>query len=393
MSKPISSDVQNKERMILSRFLKFLSIMVICIVMLMMLEVLVRATLEPVDLYALTGREVTQDVMAEWAYIDAFSAYRPIPGQYSTRKTVNEHHFISTPPIKIEKPENTIRILFLGGSSTAGTGHNLGDQATWPWKVQDIPQKRFPNVNIEFINGALGGYTSFESYGRLWARLRFFSPDIIVVYHGWNEMYYFNKDAMDNIHNWKASPDRSWGFEAFSTVVYDPLPIDEVIQHSQVLTRIRLGLSEENIGEVTSGRRKPGDKLETDYDHRGLDVWRAHLRLFVDIARLLDTELYVAKQATLITPDLPQEDRGRAKVYLHGFDYDAHIDAYQQIYNVIDEEIDPNYVIDTTTISGKREYFHDHVHVLDNGATEIAYIVANALMQSETLSNLQTIDQ
>ena len=65
--------------------------------------------------------------------------------------------------------------------------------------------------DIDFINGALSGYTTFESYGRLWSRLRFFQPDVIVLYHGWNDMYYMT--GTREIAAWKTLPDGSWGFE------------------------------------------------------------------------------------------------------------------------------------------------------------------------------------
>jgi hypothetical protein len=153
-------------------------------------ELYVRINHPYADLWVVTGRKNGPNPMASWAFIDAFSAYRARPRE--GRPSVNRYGFIATPELRVSKPPNTIRIAFLGESSTAGTGRsNFADENTWPWQVADMLQKGFPEKHIEFINAALGGYTSFESYGRLWSRIRFFSPDIIVVYHDWNEMYYF----------------------------------------------------------------------------------------------------------------------------------------------------------------------------------------------------------
>jgi hypothetical protein len=125
-----------------------------------------------------TGRIPGPNPMTEWALVDAFSAYRGKPGPYPGGKKVNRHGFISTPEIELKKQAGTLRIVFLGGSSTAGTGWNLADKGTWPWITISKLQNRHAHIRFDFINGSLGGYSSFESYGRLWSRLIHFSPDI-----------------------------------------------------------------------------------------------------------------------------------------------------------------------------------------------------------------------
>src|SRR5438034_7524664 len=106
-----------------------------------LLEIYVRFTKPYVDLYAITGRQPGLSPMATWAAVDAFCAYRGKPGKYasagSVSKTVNKHGFISTPEIDFEKAPGELRIAFLGESSTAGTGKDLPDEQTWPWKVAE----------------------------------------------------------------------------------------------------------------------------------------------------------------------------------------------------------------------------------------------------------------
>ena len=198
----------------------------------------------------LTGREVVRfkknpiKSWSSWALVDAFCAYRAKSGTYAKNKSVNRHGFISTPDIKVEKPAGAIRIVFLGGSSTAGTGANLPDRWTWPWLVADSLRADYPHLNIEFINAALGGYSSFESYGRLWSRLRFFKPDLVVVYHGWNEFFYLKNAAFAK--RWRVLPDDTWQIERdipITTKIYDPLWIDRFIHKSQFLSRVRLSVS------------------------------------------------------------------------------------------------------------------------------------------------------
>jgi hypothetical protein len=345
-------------------------------------EIYVRVTSPHDDLWALTGRSVSLNPAADWAFIDAFSAYRGRPGTYhngSVTKTVNREGFISTPEIAPVKPPNTIRIAFLGESSTAGTGTLLPDSLTWPWQVTEMLRHHPGRTSrIEFINAALGGFTTFESFGRLWSRVRFFSPDIVMVYHGWNEMYYFNR--VDQLATWRTLPDGSWGLESAEPVtIYAPRWFDYLVRPSQILTKVRLRLSTPLAGETKAGVFQK--TLAHTYDHRALEVFRTNLRLLRGAASTLGMELFVGKQATLIVPNLPEEERRRCRYgyQLHALDHDAHVDAFTQIYRVIDEEIPRDRVIDLTSLSGVPENFYDHIHPTPLGARRTAAIVANAL--------------
>ena len=353
----------------------FFSILILLtIIPFLLLEVYVRNTFPYTDLWVQTGLKIGPSPIKAWGFVDAFAGYSGRPGTYEVNKTINDWGFISTPDIALAKPPNTLRILFLGGSATAGSGINLADDITWPWQATEILQDRFPTQKFEFINGALAGYTTFESYGRLWSKLRFFSPDIIILYQGWNEMYYFNE--VDEITSWRTLPDGDWTLDRIKApvTIYAPLPIDYLIGPSQALTHLRLRLTDPVGGEVSTY-----NTIADDYDKRGLEIWRTNLRLFQETAKVLGAELFVAKQATLIVSDLPEAERARARYEYHGFDHDAHVDAFQQLYRIIDEEVAAERVIDVTEISGRPEYFYDHIHPTPEGASQIAEIVADTL--------------
>jgi hypothetical protein len=219
----------------------------------------------------------------------------------------------------------------------------------------------------------MGGFTTFESFGRLWSRVRFYSPDIVVVYHGWNEMYYFN--SVDKIAQWRTLPDGSWGFKPVT--VYQPRWYDWVLRPSQLLTKVRLHMIKPVGGELSGGVSQR--QLVDSFDHRAPEIFRTNLRLIEHAARLLDIRLYVGKQATLIVPDLSDRDRELCRYDLHGFGHEAHVEAFRAIYRVIDQEIPPDRIIDVTSLSGVPENFYDHIHPTPIGAERTAVIMANAL--------------
>ena len=95
---------------------------VISSVLFLVAEVYVRLTMDNTNLWALTGRKIGVNPASTWAFVDAYSAIRGRPGIFSIepKKSINSHGFISTPEISVEKPDDVTRVVFLGGSSTAG---------------------------------------------------------------------------------------------------------------------------------------------------------------------------------------------------------------------------------------------------------------------------------
>ena len=348
------------------------------------MEVMARLTQPRVDLYAVTGRVPGPNPMASWALIDAFSAYRGKPGNYSEGKTVNRHGFISTPAITLEKPPGTRRLVFLGESSTAGTGWNLPDNLTWPWRTVEWLRRGQPETQLDFINGALGGYTSLESFGLFWSRLIHFKPDIVILNHGWNEMYYFGQ--ADDMTAWRTLPDGSWGFAKTRRPVplYKPKRYDPLIRWSRLLTVVRLSMSDINRGEIAPPVQQA---LANTFNQGGLDIWRTQLKLFRETCRALGIHLFVIKQPTLIIADLPAALKQRCRYDFHGFNHDAHVAAYAAIYKIIDEEIPADAIIDLTSLSGNPDYFFDHVHPNPAGTRAIASRVA-AFLESRLIRSI-----
>lgn len=342
-------------------------------------EITLRLTLPPVDLQELSGKRAGTHPMADWAHVDAFCAYRGIPGTYlhaGEAKTVNSDGFISTPEVAYEKDPDTIRVVFLGGSSTAGTVPILPDKKTWPALATRQLDEALPGRKVDFINGALAGYTTFESYARLWARLRFYRPDVVVVYHAWNDLGYFADPT--RVRRRHVAGDGSWSFERpYLRQRIEPHWIDPLIEWSHLLCRLRRRwFSTPLTGEVGPGR---GGELAGDFDPRGLEIFRDNLRLMLKAEEVIGCEIYVAKQATLIVRDLPEDLRSKCMVHYHGFDFDAHVRAFDAIYRVIDEEVRQERIIDLTPLSGRSANLVDHVHLSEEGCRRVAGIVAETL--------------
>lgn len=360
----------------MKKHIKYIIIITIPTLLLLFIlsEVGVRVFKTHIDLYELTGIKETTNPMELWAIQDPYCAYMAKPGYRENGKTVNSHGFMSTPEIGLNKKNKTIRLVFLGESSTAGMGVTIKDSLTWPWLTSKELSRILGNkLNIEFINASLGGYTTFESYGKLWSRLIYYQPDIVIVNHGWNDMYYFNQ--ADSALKWRNN------FDLKKKIHYaqiSPHWIDPWIRWSQILSKIRFWYSARHVqGEKTT--EKP--HLKDSFNMKGVAIFRNNIRLIKHFCEMHQLQLFICKQPSLIHPQTTEEDKKRCRYDFHGFDHDAHLRAFHELYKVIAQEIPRNNSIDLTSISGKSDCFYDHIHPSEWGSVQIAAIVRDSVLR------------
>ena len=87
-----------------------------------------------------------------------------------------------------EKPENTYRIVTLGGSTTYTVSVKDNDK-TFPYQLERILRDEYGKKNIEVINAGAGGYNSWESLINLQFRVLDIDPDLVIIYHGTNDVH------------------------------------------------------------------------------------------------------------------------------------------------------------------------------------------------------------
>ena len=110
------------------------------------------------------------------------------PNQHFQTFNINSHGFRG-PEITKENPENVFRIMIIGGS-TANSMGSTSDYTT----ISGYLQEKFDNENleknVEVINAAIGGITSYEETYYVKNYLIEFNPDLIIVYDGSNDARY-----------------------------------------------------------------------------------------------------------------------------------------------------------------------------------------------------------
>ena len=85
------------------------------------------------------------------------------------------------------KPARTVRIACLGASTTF-CAESSSNHTTWPHRLQEKLQAAYPDVKIEVINAAVGGYVASDNVKALRHRVLPLDPDLVIYYEANNEI-------------------------------------------------------------------------------------------------------------------------------------------------------------------------------------------------------------
>lgn len=119
-----------------------------------------------------------------------YLSYYLTPNYISSDKE-NMHNSLGFrgPEILMPKPENTFRIVILGGSSAYETGIKNWKKDSARALEKYLNEKENHEKKIEVINGGVGGWNSWEDLISFEFRVLDLNPDMILVYQGVNDVH------------------------------------------------------------------------------------------------------------------------------------------------------------------------------------------------------------
>jgi len=157
--------------------------------------------------------------------------YGAVPGEDG----VNERGF-RNPPVAIPKPDDTFRILALGGSTTFGQFVEQGDD--YPAQLVTILRDDYGYQNVEIVNAGVNAYRTINSFVNMGTRGLDTDPDMVIVYHSIN----------DTVLRW-SQPDCYRGENPVRGIGYDAIvyPVAPALNPSVTVRfmQIQLGLIED----------------------------------------------------------------------------------------------------------------------------------------------------
>jgi len=109
-----------------------------------------------------------------------------IPNQSTSSITINTLGFRGTEFLTI-KPLDMYRIFMVGGSTMFGAGAT-SDETTIPGYLQHLLSEKDFEFDIEVINSGIQGADSNTELNLIEQKLVTLSPDLIIIYDGWNDL-------------------------------------------------------------------------------------------------------------------------------------------------------------------------------------------------------------
>lgn len=87
-----------------------------------------------------------------------------------------------------EKSAGIYRIFILGGSTVLNK--TTAFEMTGPRILEKLLREKYPNKKIEVMNAGVDGFTSEHSLIQYLFYIKDFNPDMVVMWHGFNDWYY-----------------------------------------------------------------------------------------------------------------------------------------------------------------------------------------------------------
>ena len=286
--------------------------------------------------------------------------------------TINSRGYIG-PEIELPKPQDTTRVLFLGGSHVFSSLWAGGED--WPAIVGE--NLRRDGRKVDVINAGVPNHQTGDSLGKLVTDLWMVEPEVIVVCSAWNDIKYFSELSPELPYRDAAKP---WSGR---DPRINPRGIDRLLCYS-ALYRIghnRLITMLYGVGDEGEKLREPIGKV-SPYAVRQYGL---NLQAICDFGRNIGAEVVLCKQARLPMADSPASQRQRIPYEFVGLPHDELIEAFDSCDRVIEQVAAEKgcRVIDMHgPLSGKPDYFADHIHFSAEGSHVAAELVAEALKPS-----------
>lgn len=111
----------------------------------------------------------------------------------------------------VPKPPGTIRIAFLGASTTF-SAEASSEASTWPAQAVALLRERFPNRRFDYVNAGVPGIAQESMRALLRHRVAATDPDVIVIYEATNELAVQSRQAAQRSGLWQGNGGRkpSW---------------------------------------------------------------------------------------------------------------------------------------------------------------------------------------
>lgn len=310
--------------------------------------------------------------------IDPKSGLRiPVPGGSFGGIHINSMGFRS-PELEIPKAASTVRMAFLG-SSTTYCADVSSNENTWPHLVAQKLRAQWPDVNVDYINAGVPGYSVTSSLQNLKSRVAPLAPDIIVIYEGHNDLSgnSFDLAVKEGLASKQTEQNLSWPAK-YSLLWY---------------------LVEKNLLIISKQRSAHEIEGKLRFDKEALTApFRRDLKDLVEASKRVAPLVVLVTFSTQLRNEQTPEQQTRAAAtslyYMPYMSINGLIEAYagyNEVVRQVAQETGSLMISDENSIPGDPQHFVDSIHFTDEGSRVMSQRVAHALLESAALQEIFSI--
>ena len=298
----------------------------------------------------------------------------PTPKQVIGNIRINSLGFRS-PEIDPLKPPSTIRLAFLG-SSTTYCGEVSSNEMTWPHLVWETLQRASPEAKFDYVNAAVPGYGVARDVQNLHLRVKPLEPDVIVIYEAANDLSFDSYDLA-----------RSQG------LVVDVRSLERTWLSRHSLAWFLIGKNLVALRLVVKTRSGSGKlrfnpwELSRGFERRLLEL--------VEASQKVASVVALATFSTRVSREQSAEEQARAALgalyYMPHMSIEGLIAGYEEYNRVIREVARQTGAIlidGETRIPADGMHYTDTVHFTDTGSKVMAERVSRALLAAPAVKEL-----
>ncbi len=266
--------------------------------------------------------------------------------------------------IDVPKPPGVKRVIVLGGSQVFDAGG-----VDWPAQAQALLARSGKSIDI--VNAGVPGQAAPDAVGAVLSDLWTVQPDLLVLCNTWGDLRYFTDlspnqpyaDAVPAIQDWRIHPKG----------------LDWVLSLSAIYRHERSWLVGILSGEEDTTPHAITDKISP----LALEQYKLTLQTFCDLGANMGVKVALCKQARLATATSGKADRNRIGYSFVGLGHDELLAAFTACDRIIDDVAAQKHcsVIDMSMpLSGREDYFVDHIQFSPAGSRQAAKVLADALV-------------
>lgn len=280
-----------------------------------------------------------------------------------------------------ERVPGTLRIALLGGSAAFDMWKR--DEETWAEELE----RELSGVlrrPVEVLNAGTPGYSTWQSVRLLESRILAYDPDLVLVYHLYNDSLYFRFDDRDKIADaWRLNARSCYMTDAaHEHAVWDTLSLF----FPRTTDFLRAMVVEAAIRELRSEAHKvwKDTELRSEVHPVGFGLYETNLRRMAKLLEPRRIPLGLVTQASIIREQNTKAERQRIHYAYRGLSTERLWKAYQDAYAVPDKiaATHPHvFVIKAhERVPVDSRLFVDEVHLTKDGSRLLARVVTKGVV-------------